>query len=139
MLRPSVLIMFAIAALAMPPATAEELSPLARSIQSDLDRLESRVTTSRDDTLQSDRLQRTARDRGRAARLTTPTPQRSAQDIALSSDLSAAQQDLRTLKTREPNARSTPVLERNFDRIRRQSRGSGLYRPSPSRGDLYRR
>jgi len=121
-------------------ATAQDtLSPLARSIQNDIDRLDSRVTTRGDDRLQSDRLQRARGDRRGATRLIDPPRLRSTQDIGLSSDLGAAQQDLRTLKTRDPNATTTPVLERQLDRIGREARGSGLYRPSRNPTALYGR
>jgi hypothetical protein len=115
---------------------AQELSPLARSIESDLDRLESRPVTP-DIELESDRIQRTPRERGRAARLFPPTELRSAQDIARSSDLRAARQDLRTLKTRDPDDPSIPLLERQLDRIDRG--GVILYQPSRDPAALYRR
>jgi hypothetical protein len=102
-------------------------SPLARSIENDLDRLE------------SDRIQRTERERGQAARLFAPSEQRSAQDIARSSDLGAAQQDLRTLKTRRPDADSIPLLERQLDRVGRSGRSPGLYQPSRDPAALYAR
>jgi hypothetical protein len=122
------------------PATAQEaLSPLARSIQDDIDRLDSRMTARDDNRLQSDRLQRAPGERRGAARLIEPPQLRSAQDIGLSSDLWAAQQDLRTLKTRSPNATATPVLERQLDRIDRDARGSGLYQPSRNPAALYGR
>jgi hypothetical protein len=117
----------------------DTLSPLARSIQDDVDRLESRVVERDDRRLQSDRLQRSARDRRRDVRLIAPATLRTAQDISLSSDLGAAQQDLRTLKTRSPNAEETPVLERRLDRISREAGGSGLYRPSRNPAALYAR
>lgn len=117
----------------------ETLSPLARSIQDDLNRLDSRATAPGDDRLESDRIQRTERERGRAARLFAPSAQRSAQDIARSSDLGAAQQDLRTLKTQEPNAESIPVLEQQLDRISRESRGTVLFQPSRNPAALYAR
>jgi hypothetical protein len=110
----------------------EILSPLARSIEADLDRLES-PPVARDDRLESDRIQRT--QRGRAVRLFAPSELRSAQDIARSSDLGAAQQDLRTLKTREPDAGSIPLLERQLDRIDRG--GTRLYQPSRDPAALY--
>ncbi len=109
------------------------LSPLARSIETDLDRLES-PPVERDDRLESDRIQ--PAERGRAARLFTPSELRSAQDIARSSDLGAAQQDLRTLKTRKPDADSIPLLERQLDRV---SRGTHLYQPSRDPAALYAR
>lgn len=115
---------------------AQELSPLARSIESDLDRLESRPVTP-DIELESDRIQRTPRERGRAARLLAPTELRSAQDIGRSSDLGAARQDLRTLKTRDPDDPSIPLLERQHDRIDRG--GATLYQPSRDPAALYRR
>jgi hypothetical protein len=115
------------------------LSPLARSIQDDLNRLDSRATAPGDDRLESDRIQRTERERGRAARLFAPSTQRSAQDIARSSDLGAARQDLRTLKTQEPNAESIPVLEQQLDRISRESRGTVLFQPSRNPAALYAR
>jgi hypothetical protein len=118
-------------------AAQEPLSPLARSIQDDLNLLDSRGST-RDDRLESDRIQRTARERGRAARLIAPAPQPSAQDLSLSSDLGAARQNLRTLKTREPNAKSTPLLERQLDRVSREA-GGGLYQPSSDPATLYAR
>jgi len=117
-------------------APAQELSALARSIESDLDRLESRPVAPEDE-LQSDRIQRTPRERGRAARLFAPTDLRSAQDIARSSDLGAARQDLRTLKTRAPDDASIPLLERQLDRIDRG--GATLYQPSRDPAALYRR
>jgi hypothetical protein len=117
-------------------APAQELSPLARSIESDLDRLESRPVTP-DDELESDRIQRTPRERGRAARLFAPTELRSAQAIARSSDLGAAQQDLRTLKTRDPDDPVIPLLERQLDRVDRS--GTPLYQPSRDPAALYRR
>lgn len=117
-------------------APAQELSALARSIESDLDRLESRPVAPEDE-LESDRIQRTPRERGRAARLFAPTELRSAQDIARSSDLGAARQDLRTLKTREPDDPSIPLLERQLDRIDRG--GATLYQPSRDPAALYRR
>jgi hypothetical protein len=119
-------------------STAQEaLSPLARSIQDDLNLLDSRVSTRSDERLQSDRIQRTARERGRAARLFAPAPQPSARDIALGSALGAAQQDLRTLKTREPNAEATPILERQLDRVSREA--GTLYPPSRDPAALYAR
>jgi hypothetical protein len=128
----------ALLALSFHVAAQDTLSPLARSIQSDLERLDSRVVGTGDDgALHSDRLQRTPRERG-SARLITPAPQRSAQDLALSSELGATQQDLRTLKTREPNAGSIPLLERQYDRISREA-GSGLYQPSRNPAALYAR
>jgi hypothetical protein len=127
----------ALLALSFHVAAQDALSPLARSIQSDLERLDSRVGTGDDGALHSDRLQRTPRERG-SARLITPAPQRSAQDLALSSELGATQQDLRTLKTREPNAGSIPLLERQYDRISREA-GSGLYQPSRNPAALYAR
>jgi len=115
----------------------ETLSPLARSIEADLDRLESPARG--DDRLESDRIQRTERERGRAARLFAPSGLRSAQDIARSSDLGAAQQDLRTLKTREPDAGSIPLLERQLDRVERGTGGAMLYQPSRDPAALYGR
>lgn len=115
---------------------AQELSPLARSIETDLDRLESRPVTP-DFELESDRIQRTPRERGRAARLFAPSELRSAQDIGRSTDLGAARQDLRTLKTREPADLSIPLLERQLDRIDRG--GTSLYQPSRDPAALYRR
>jgi hypothetical protein len=115
---------------------AQELSPLARSIESDLDRLES-PPVAPDDELESDRIQRTPRERGRAARLFAPADLRSAQEIGRSSDLGAARQDLRTLKTREPADPSIPLLERQLDRIDRG--GATLYQPSRDPAALYRR
>jgi hypothetical protein len=125
--------------LALPlSGTAQEaLSPLARSIETDLDRLESPAVGRGDDRLESDRIQRTERERGRAARLFGPSELRSAQDISRSSDLGAAQQDLRTLKTREPDAGSIPLLERQLDRVGRS--GAGLYQPSRDPAALYGR
>jgi hypothetical protein len=117
----------------------ESLSPLARSIESDLDRLESPPVSPDVGALKSDRIQRTERERGRAARLFAPSELRSAQDIARSSDLGAAQQDLRTLKTQEPNADSIPVLEQQLDRIGREARGAILYQPSRSPAAVYGR
>jgi hypothetical protein len=120
------------------PATAqEELSPLARSIQDDLNRLDSRVTARGDNRLESDRLQPSPGDRGGSARLIAPPQLRSAQDIGLSSDLGAARQNLRTLKTRSPNDAATPVLERQLDRVGSEARGSGLYQPSRNPAALY--
>ena len=112
-------------------AAQHTLSPLARSIENDLDRLESPAAEP-ENRLESDRIQRTERERGQAAR----SEQRSAQDIARSSDLGAAQQDLRTLKTRRPDADSIPLLERQLDRV---SRGTDLYQPSRDPAALYRR
>ena len=40
-------------------------------------------------------------------------------DLLNESDLGASQQQLRTLKTRDPNAGSVPTLERQLDRIQR--------------------
>jgi hypothetical protein len=117
----------------------DELSPLARSIQNDLDRLDSRVTAREDNRLESDRLQRAPGERRGAARLIAPTRLRSAEDIGLSSDLGAAQQDLRTLKTRSPDAPSIPVLERQLDRIGGEARATGLYQPSRNPAALYGR
>jgi hypothetical protein len=122
--------------LTLSAALAQELSPLARSIASDLDRLESRPVTP-DIELESDRIQRTPRERGRAARLFSPTELRSAQEIARGSDLGAAQQDLRTLKTRDPDDPAIPLLERQLDRIGRG--GTTLYQPSRDPAALYRR
>ena len=62
---------------------------------------------------------------------------RSAQDIGRSTDLGAARQDLRTLKTREPADLSIPLLERQLDRIDRG--GTSLYQPSRDPAALYRR
>ena len=129
----------ALALLAALPAAGfaqEPLSPLARSIESDLDRLESPPVGSGDERLESDRIQRTERERGRAARLFAPSELRSAQDIARGSDLGAAQQDLRTLKTREPEAGSIPLLERQLDRVERPT---NLYRPSRNPAAIYGR
>ena len=114
----------------------ETLSPLARSIETDLDRLESPPVASGDQRLESDRIQRTERERGQAARLFAPSELRSAQDIARGSDLGAAQQDLRTLKTREPEAGSIPLLERQLDRVERPT---NLYRPSRNPAAIYGR
>jgi len=125
-----------VGALPLPGTAQEALSPLARSIETDLDRLESPAVRA-DDRLQSDRIQRTERERGRAARLFVPSELRSAQDISRSSDLGAAQQDLRTLKTREPDADSIPLLERQLDRVGRS--GPGLYQPSRDPAALYGR
>jgi hypothetical protein len=124
-------------ALTLPAAGMAQhtLSPLARSIENDLDRLES-PPVERNEQLESDRIQRTDRERGQAARLFAPSEQRSAQDIARSSDLGAAQQDLRTLKTRRPDADSIPLLEGQLDRA---SRGTRLYQPSRDPAALYRR
>jgi hypothetical protein len=124
-------------ALTLPAAGMAQhtLSPLARSIENDLDRLES-PPVERNEQLESDRIQRTERERGQAARLFAPSEQRSAQDIARSSDLGAAQQDLRTLKTRRPDADSIPLLEGQLDRA---SRGTRLYQPSRDPAALYRR
>jgi hypothetical protein len=120
-------------------AGQENLSPLARSIQDDVNLLDSRVGAGQDQQLQSDRIQRTDRERGRAARLLAPTQLRSARDIALGSDLQATQQDLRTLKTQEPNNDSVPVLERQLDRIGREAGGTILYQPSRNPAALYGR
>jgi hypothetical protein len=122
---------------AMPAAGQEALSPLARSIETNLNRLESRPVDGADMELQSDRIQRTPRERGRAARLFEPSTLRSAQDIARSSDLGAARQDLRTLKTREPDDLSIPLLERQLDSIHRG--GGSLYQPSRDPVTLYGR
>lgn len=140
MVRSTSIIALALAAaLAAASEAQESLSPLARSIQDDLARLDSRVGVRHDDRLQSDRIQRTERERGQAARLFTPSQQRSAQDISRSSDLDAARQDLRTLKTQEPNAQSVPVLEQQLDRINRESRGTVLFQPSRNPAALYAR
>ena len=128
-----VLILALVVALPAAGTAQQRLSPLARSIETDLDRLESRAVE-RDGRLESDRIQPT--ERGRAARLFTPSEQRSAQDIARSSDLGAAQQDLRTLKTRKPDADSIPLLERQLDRA---SLGTQLYQPSRDPAALYAR
>jgi hypothetical protein len=125
MARSLLLALALVVALPLPGTVQEALSPLARSIETDLDRLE------------SDRIQRTERERGRAARLFAPSELRSAQDISRSSDLGAAQQDLRTLKTREPDAGSIPLLERQLDRVGRS--GAGLYQPSRDPAALYGR
>lgn len=117
----------------------DTLSPLARSIQNDVNRLDSRVTLRDDDRLQSDRLRRTTGNSRGSTRLIAPTRQPSAQALDLRRDLRAAQQDLRTLKTRSPNAAGTPVLERRLDRIGREAGRSGLYRPSRSPATLYGR
>lgn len=138
MIRKIAPMVVALLALSFNVAAQDTLSPLARSIQSDLDRLDSRVGAADDGGLQSDRLQRTPRERGGGARLITPAPQRSAQDLAWSSELGATQQDLRTLKTREPNAGSIPLLERQYDRISREA-GSGLFQPSRNPAALYAR
>lgn len=139
MARSLSLVTLVLAVTAAAASTAQEpLSPLARSIQDDLNLLDSRVSTRGDDQLESDRIPRTARERGRAARLIAPAPQPSAQDLSLSSDLGAAQQNLRTLKTREPNAKSTPILERQLDRVSREA-GGGLYQPSPDPAAPYAR
>jgi hypothetical protein len=139
MRRSAVFGMLAVLALSWDVAAQDTLSPLARSIQDDLNRLDSRVSARDDDRLESDRLERTPRERGQAARLFTPTPQRSAQDISLSSDLGAVQQDLRTLKTSEPDANSIPLLERQYDRISREAGGGALYQPSRDPAALYAR
>ena len=123
-------------ALPAPGPAQEALSPLARSIESDLDRLESPPVQGKP-RLESDRLQRSERERGRAARLFAPSELRSAQELGRSSDLGAAQQDLRTLKTREPNASAVPLLERQLDRVERG--GSMLYQPSRDPAALYGR
>jgi hypothetical protein len=135
----SIIVLVLAVALSTASLAQESLSPLARSIQDDLSRLDSRVTTRADDSLESDRIQRTDRERGRAARLFTPSELRSAQDISRSSDLDAARQDLRTLKTQEPNAESVPVLEQQLDRIGRESRGTVLFQPSRDPAALYGR
>jgi hypothetical protein len=127
------------AALSTASAAQEPLSPLARSIQDDLNRLDSRVPAPAGGRLQSDRIQRTTRDRGRVVGPPGPTELRSPQDIARSSDLGAARQDLRTLKTQEPNAGSVPVLEQQLDRLGRESRGTTLFQPSRSPPALYGR
>ena len=120
-----------------PAGLAEEtLSPLARSIQSDLDRLESPPVQGKQ-RLESDRIQRSERDRGRAARLVAPSELRSAQEIGRSSDLGAARQDLRTLKTQQPDAPSVPLLERQLDRVDRG--GTMLFQPSRDPAALYGR
>jgi hypothetical protein len=136
--RSLLLVLALVVALTAAGPAQETLSPLARSIETDLDRLES-PPVREVGRLQSDRIQRTERERGRAARLFDPTGLRSAQDIARSSDLDAAQQDLRTLKTREPNAREIPLLERQLDRIDRGGGGSLLYQPSRNPAALYGR
>jgi hypothetical protein len=118
-------------------AAQETLSPLARSIQDDLSRLDSRAGVRADNRLESDRLQRSPRERGQA-QLFEPRKLRSPQDISLSSDLGAAQQDLRTLKTSEPDAASIPILERQYDRISREA-GANLYQPSRDPAALYAR
>ena len=133
------LVLVALALVLALPATGsadEGLSPLARSIETDLDRLESPPVADADAPLESDRIQRTERERGRAARLFAPSELRSAQDIARSSDLGVAQQDLRTLKTREPDAGSIPLLERQLDRVERPT---NLYRPSRNPAAIYGR
>lgn len=135
----SIIALVLAAALSAASAAQETLSPLARSIQDDLGKLDSRVTTRADDRLESDRIHRTERERGRAARLFTPSELRSAQDISRSSDLDAARQDLRTLKTQEPDAESVPVLEQQLDRITRESRGTVLFQPSHNPAALYAR
>lgn len=43
-------------------------------------------------------------------------------------DLGASEQRLRTLKTREPNAKTTPPLERQLDRLNRPAR---IREPNP--------
>ncbi|MGH6916296.1 MAG: hypothetical protein ACREJ0_01175 [Geminicoccaceae bacterium] len=138
MARSLLLVLPLAAALSAAGVAQEALSPLARSIEADLDRLES-PGVAPEDQLESDRIQRTPRERGRAARLFAPSALRSAQDIARSSDLGAAQQDLRTLKTQEPNAESIPVLEQQLDRIGRQSGGTVLFQPSRNPAALYGR
>jgi hypothetical protein len=136
MTRSLLLVVLALAVVLPVAGMAQQtLSPLARSIEADLDRLES-PAVARDDRLESDRIQHTEREGRRAARLFTPSELRSAQDIARSSDLETAQQDLRTLKTREPDAGSIPLLERQLDRV---SRGTRLYQPSRDPAALYRR
>ena len=137
MTRP--LLLLALALLVVQPAQAwaqEPLSPLARSIEDDLNRLDSPGVASQD-ALQSDRLRNTARRR--PARLPEPSELRSAQEIGRSSDLGAAQQDLRTLKTREPGDASIPLLERQLDRVERGSGGTMLYQPSRDPAALYGR
>ena len=133
---PLPVILALVVALPVAGMAQQTLSPLARSIETDLDRLESPPIAG-DNRLESDRIQRTERERGRAARLFAPSELRSAQDISRSSDLGAAQQDLRTLKTREPDAGSIPLLERQLDRVGRS--GAGLYQPSRDPAALYRR
>jgi hypothetical protein len=135
----SIIAMVLAVALSTASVGQENLSPLARSIQDDLNLLDSRVTTRRDEGLESDRIQRTERERGQAARLFAPSTLRSAQDASLSSDLGAARQDLRTLKTREPNAESIPVLEQQLNRIDREAGGAVLYQPSRNPAALYGR
>jgi hypothetical protein len=139
MARSFLLALAVVVALPVSSVAQETLSPLARSIESDLDRLESPPAARDDGRLESDRIQRTERERGRAARLLTPSELRSAQDIARSSDLGTAQQDLRTLKTREPDAGSIPLLERQLDRIDRGAGGAMLYQPSRDPAALYGR
>jgi hypothetical protein len=137
--RSLLLLTLALVALPMAGMAQESLSPLARSIEADLDRLESQPGDVTDLRLESDRIQRTERERGSAARLFAPSAQRSAQDIARSSDLGAARQDLRTLQTREPDAASIPLLERQLDRVERGAGGAVLYQPSRNPAALYGR
>jgi hypothetical protein len=140
MVRPIPIIAMMLAlALSTASAGQDNLSPLARSIQDEVNLLDSRVGARQDQQLQSDRIQRTERERGRAARLFAPTELRSARDIALGSDLHSTQQDLRTLKTQEPNNDSVPVLERQLDRIGREAGGTILYQPSRNPAALYGR
>jgi hypothetical protein len=136
MARSLLLALALVVALPVAGMSQETLSPLARSIESNLDRLESRPVSPDVGPLESDRIQRTERERGRAARLFAPSELRSAQDIARSSDLGAAQQDLRTLKTREPDADPIPLLERQLNRVERPT---DLYRPSRDPAAIYGR
>ena len=96
----------------------EEVQPEERIIDHKLDTTQSRVLRNSDRALgdadplvgSSDRL------------LESPDRPRTLERSQVSRDLGAAEQRLRSFKTRNPNAPATPLLERQLDRLNRPTR-----------------
>ena len=89
---------------------------------------EERIIEQRLDTTQSRVLRNSTRPLGSPDPLVgssdrlLASPDRPLERSPAARDLSASEQRLRSLKTREPNAAATPLLERQLDRLSRPTR-----------------
>lgn len=94
----------------------EEALPEERIIEHKLDTTQSRVLRNSDRPLGSPAPLVGSSDRLLAS------PDRPLESSPVTRDLDAAEQRLRSFKTRNPNAAATPLLERQLDRLNRPTR-----------------
>jgi hypothetical protein len=98
---------------------ADEQVPEERIIEHELDTTQSRVLRNSDEPLGSTESQHELGTPRSRILLNSAPPLENTQ---VERNLGAAQQRLRSFKTREPNAPSTPLLERQLDRLSRPAR-----------------